>query len=82
MNQFDLLIFSRGGWVKIGDFAKLAQVSVRMHRYYDKVGLLKPEQVDPYTKHRSHSINQVPTLRKIVMLRDLNFSVAKIKETI
>lgn len=53
-----------------------------MLRYYDKVGLLKPDQVDPYTKRRSYSINQVPTLRKIVMLRDLNFSVAKIKETI
>lgn len=68
--------------MKIGDFAKLAQVSVRMLRYYDKVGLLKPEQVDPYTRHRSYSINQVPTLRKIVLLRDLDFSVAEIKEII
>lgn len=53
-----------------------------MLRYYDKVGLLKPEQVDPYTKYRFYSINQVPTLRKIVMLHDLGFSVAEIKETI
>lgn len=65
--------------MKIGDFAKVLQVSVRMLRCYDKVRLLKPELVDLYTKHQSYSINQVPTLRKIVMLRNLDFSVSETK---
>lgn len=65
--------------MKIGDFAKVPQVFVRMLRCCDKVRLLKPELVDLYTKHRSYSINQVPTLRKIVMLRNLDFSVSETK---
>lgn len=34
---------------KIGEFSKLAQVSIRMLRYYDEVNLLKPEEVDQWT---------------------------------
>lgn len=40
---------------KIGEFSKLAQVSVRMLRYYDEAGLLKPAEVDPWTGHRLYS---------------------------
>ncbi|WP_330548583.1 MerR family DNA-binding transcriptional regulator [Bacilliculturomica massiliensis] len=29
---------------KIGEFSKITQVSIRMLRYYDEVGLLKPEE--------------------------------------
>ena len=81
MDQFDLLIFSRGDWVKIGDFVKLAQVSVRMLRYYDKVGLLKLERVDPYTRYRFYSIKQLPAIRKIVMLRNLDLVLLKSKKS-
>lgn len=28
--------------LKIGDFSRLSRVSIRMLRYYDEVGLLKP----------------------------------------
>jgi len=31
---------------KIGEFSKLTQVSIRMLRYYDETGLLKPAQID------------------------------------
>ena len=37
---------------KIGEFSKLTQVSIRMLRYYDEMGLLKPSQVDPWTNYR------------------------------
>lgn len=33
----------------IGDFARLAQVSVRMLRHYDEIGLLKPDNVDSHS---------------------------------
>ena len=33
--------------LKIGDFSKLTHVSVRMLRYYDGEGLLKPSAIDP-----------------------------------
>ena len=34
---------------KIGDFSRLAQVSVRMLRHYDKLGLLTPSYTDRFT---------------------------------
>lgn len=66
--------------LKIGDFSKLTHVSVRMLRYYDNQGLLKPSYVDPVTGYRMYSAEQVPELQKIILLRDLNFGVAEIME--
>jgi DNA-binding transcriptional MerR regulator len=31
--------------LKIGDFSRLSRVSVRMLRYYDDAGLVKPEKL-------------------------------------
>lgn len=66
--------------LKIGDFSKLTHVSVRMLRYYDNGGLLKPSYIDPVTGYRMYSAEQVPILQKIILLRDLNFGVSEIKE--
>lgn len=66
--------------LKIGDFSKLTHVSVRMLRYYDSQGLLKPSAIDSVTGYRMYSAEQVPELQKIIMLRDLNFGVAETKE--
>lgn len=63
---------------KIGEFSKLAQVSIRMLRYYDEVGLLKPAEVDEWTGYRMYSIEQIPVLNKIIYLRDSGFQVSEI----
>ena len=42
--------------LKIGDFAWLGQVSVRMLRNDDELGLLVPAHVDPWTNYRSREI--------------------------
>ncbi len=63
---------------KIGEFSKLTQVSIRMLRYYDEIGLLKPSQIDPWTGYRMYSVEQIPVLNKIVYLRDSGFTVAEI----
>lgn len=63
---------------RIGEFSKLTQVTIRMLRYYDEVGLLKPEQIDPWTGYRMYSVEQIPVLNKIVYLRDSGFNVAEI----
>lgn len=63
---------------KIGEFSKLTQVSVRMLRYYDEAGLLKPSQIDSWTGYRMYSVEQIPVLNKIIYLRDSGFSVAQI----
>lgn len=67
---------------KIGEFSRLTQVSIRMLRYYDETGLLKPAQIDRVTNYRLYAAEQIPTLNKIVFLRDLGFSVAEIADAL
>ena len=63
---------------RIGEFSKLTQVTIRMLRYYDEMGLLKPAKIDTMTNYRMYSVEQIPILNKIVYLRDSGFSVAEI----
>lgn len=63
---------------KIGEFSKITQVSIRMLRYYDEVGLLKPEEVDKWTGRRMYSVTQIPHLNRILYLRDSGFNVSEI----
>jgi DNA-binding transcriptional MerR regulator len=65
--------------IKIGDFARLSQVSVVTLRYYDEMDLLKPLRVDPFTGYRSYSAHQLPRLNRILALKDLGFSLEQIK---
>lgn len=67
---------------RIGEFSKLMQVSVRMLRYYDEAGLLKPAQVDKWTGHRTYSVDQIPILNKIFYLRDSGFNVSEIADAL
>lgn len=63
---------------KIGTFSKLTQVSIRMLRYYDKVGLFKPAKIDILSEHRLYSLDQIPKLTRIIFLRDCGFKVSEI----
>lgn len=63
---------------RIGEFSRLTQVSIRMLRYYDETGLLKPAVIDKFTNFRLYSAEQIADLNKIVFLRDLGFNVSEI----
>ena len=63
----------------ISDFARLGQVSVRMLRHYDAIGLLEPEQVDPASRYRSYSPEQLPVLNRLVALKDLGFTLDQVR---
>jgi DNA-binding transcriptional MerR regulator len=65
--------------IKIGDFARLAQVSIVTLRHYDDIGLLKPSTVDKFTGYRYYSIEQLPRLNRILALKDLGFSLEQIE---
>jgi DNA-binding transcriptional MerR regulator len=65
--------------VKIGDFSRIGQVSVKALRYYDVVGLLKPSQVDPATGYRFYSFDMLPRLNRILALKELGLSLEQIK---
>jgi DNA-binding transcriptional MerR regulator len=67
---------------RIGDFARLAQISTRALRLYDRLGLLKPAAVDSFTEYRYYTIDQLPRLNRIIALKDLGFSLEQIGRTL
>lgn len=67
---------------RIGEFSKLTQVSIRMLRYYDETGLLKPAMTDKFTGYRLYCASQIPQLQKILLLRDMQFNISEIKYTL
>jgi DNA-binding transcriptional MerR regulator len=64
---------------KIGEFSKIAQVSGRLLRYYDEIGLLKPEHTDPWTGYRYYTAGQLPRLNRILALKELGLSLDHIQ---
>ncbi|HUL17780.1 MAG TPA: MerR family transcriptional regulator [Steroidobacteraceae bacterium] len=62
--------------LKIGDFSRLARVSVKTLRFYDEAGLFAPAAVEPRTGYRFYRAAQLPQLRRILLLRELGCSVA------
>ena len=67
--------------LKIGEFSKLAKMTVKTLRYYDEIGLLKPVFVDD-NGYRYYQIEQLNVLLKIASLRNLDMSLTDIKEII
>ena len=66
--------------LKIGEFAWLSQVTVETLRHYDRVGLLKPAHLDPFTGYRYYSLNQLARLNRILALKDLGLPLEKIAQ--
>jgi len=68
--------------LSIGAFARLGQVSPRMLRHYDELGLLRPEHVDPVTGYRGYEMVQLARLHRLVALRDLGFSLGEVAQVL
>ncbi len=64
--------------ISIGDFARLGQVSVRMLRHYDRIGLLLPADIDPHSGYRWYGAAQLARLNRIVALKDLGFTLEQV----
>lgn len=64
--------------VRIGVFARLAQVSIKTLRFYDEVGLLRPVKVDEFTGYRLYALEQLPRLSRILALKDLGLSLEEV----
>ena len=63
----------------IGDYARIAQVSKRLLRYYDEIGLFQPVKIEPKSGHRYYSASQLPELNRILALKDLGLSLNQIQ---
>lgn len=63
---------------KIGEVSKLFHISVSILRHYDKIGLVKPEYIDPETGYRYYSTRQFECLNTIRYLRALDMPLEEI----
>ncbi len=51
--------------LKIGEFSKLSQITVKALRFYEKEGLLIPASVDEWTGYRFYNTEQLETAARI-----------------
>lgn len=64
-------------YYKTGEFAKLANVTERTLRYYDKIGLLRPSSILS-NGYRQYTDSDLLKLQKILSLKHLGFSIEEI----
>ncbi|MCI1858500.1 MAG: MerR family transcriptional regulator [Sporolactobacillus sp.] len=63
----------------IKQLGAMAGVSTRTLRYYDQIGLLKPERINA-SGYRIYGQKQVDLLQQILFYRELGFSLKKIRQ--
>jgi len=66
--------------MRIGEIAGFFNVSAKAIRIYEKMGIIKPVKVDPKTKYRYYSADQVQQLNALLDLKELGFSLSEIKK--
>jgi DNA-binding transcriptional MerR regulator len=68
--------------MKIGEFAAFSGISVRALHLYDRMGLLKPSQVDAESGYRYYAPDQLKTLDTILSFKKVGFSLKEIRDLI
>jgi DNA-binding transcriptional MerR regulator len=64
--------------LRIGEFSRLSQVTIKALRYYDDMNLLKPAHIDKFTGYRYYSVDQLQRIHRIVAFKELGLSLEQI----
>jgi DNA-binding transcriptional MerR regulator len=64
--------------LKIGEFSRLSQVTVKALHHYDDLGLLQPATIDKFTGYRYYTVQQLPRIHRIIALKELGLSLEQI----
>lgn len=64
---------------RIGEFSKMSKTTIKTLRYYDEIGLLKPEKTDKFTGYRLYTTDQLFKLHRIQSYRQIGLSIDEIK---
>lgn len=67
------------GLIPIGEFSALCQLSVKMLRHYDEIGLLAPAHVDPVNGYRYYRADQLRVAATIRELRRVEMPLGEIR---
>ena len=66
--------------MRVGDFARLGNVSSRTLRFYCQVGLLMPAHTNLNNGYRIYDARQLPQLHQIQQFQEMGFSLLEIRE--
>ena len=66
--------------LKIGEFAKLFNVTIKTIRFYEEKKLLKPCYIDKYSGYRYYNEENIKQMNEILYLKKLGFSLDEIKK--
>jgi len=64
--------------LKIGEFARITQVSIKTLRHYDALGLLRPAHIDPESGYRFYTMDQIVDMVQLLALKDCGFGLEEI----
>lgn len=62
----------------IGELAKVVNLSADAIRYYEEVGLLKPHYVDPATRYRYYTLEQIGRITEILEWKECGLTLEEI----
>jgi len=65
--------------LSIGEFSKICGVSTKTLRYYDEIGLINPDEINPDNGYRYYSIRHLKKMLLINRLKSYHFSLEEIK---
>ena len=65
---------------KIGEVSSICNISIKTLRYYEELGIIKPVEIDRFTGYRYYDAENIKNLKKVLLLKDLNFSLQQIKD--
>jgi DNA-binding transcriptional MerR regulator len=68
--------------LSVGVFARRSRLSRKALRIYERLGLLRPAEVDPRTGYRWYTESQLTTARLVVLLRRLDMPLAEVGEVV
>ena len=59
----------------VGEFSRICQVSIKTLHHYDRIGLLAPLKVDPFSGYRYYGQQQVEKMLLIGRMKRYGFSL-------
>lgn len=66
--------------IRIGEFSKLSQISIRMLRYFDDKDLIKPTYIDKETGYRYYESRQLLEASRILSFQRMGFTIQEIQQ--
>lgn len=69
-------------YYSIGQASKICDVSPRMLRYYEEIGLIRPDKISEETRYRYYTISTMRDVQAIRYLVDQGFSLEEIRQAL